>query len=180
MKQSSKLSAILLALCEGIIGILLLMNPVGFTTGIIVFLGIVLLVIGVAAVVQYFRTDPVEAALEQGLTWGCIEILAGLFCILKSGWFIITFPLLTILYGVGILITGVAKVQRTVDMIRLKLKKWFWMAISAAVTILCAVVILCTPFSSASVLWMFIAIMLIVEAVIDVIAVIFAKEAPLD
>lgn len=179
MKNSSKLSAILLALCEGIIGILLLVNPVRFTTGIIIFLGVVLLIMGITAVVQYFRTNAVEAALKQGLTRGCLEIIAGLFCILNSGWFIATFPLLTILYGIGILITGVSKVQRSVDMIRLKMRKWFWMALSAVVTILCAVVILCNPFSSTTVLWMFIAIMLIVEAIFDVIATIFAK-APLD
>ena len=99
-----------------------MVNPVGFTTGIIIFLGIVLLVLGVAGVVQYFRTAPEIAAVKQGLTRGCIEILAGLFCILNSGWFISIFPILTILYGIGILITGVTKVQWTVDKIRLKIK----------------------------------------------------------
>lgn len=179
MKTPSKVNNIILSLCEVIIGILLLVNPVGFTTGIIVFLGIVLLILGVASVVQYFRTAPEYAATGHSLTRGCIEILFGLFCVMKSGWFIATFPLLTILYGVGTLVTGIAKIQWTVDRIRLKMKKWFWMAISAVLTIICSVIILCNPFSSTAILWTFIAVILIIEAVIDIIAIIFVKERTL-
>lgn len=175
MNLSSKAGSIILSLCELIVGILLLVNPVGFTTGIIIFVGVVLLILGIVGVVQYFRTDPAQAALNQGLTRGCIEILSGLFCIMKSGWFIAAFPLLTILYSLGILIAGIAKVQWTVDMIRLKINKWFWMAISAVLTIICSVVILCNPFSSTAVLWMFIAITLIIEAVIDIVSAVFTK-----
>ena len=176
MKTSSKASKIILSLCEAIVGILLLVNPVGFTTGIIVFLGLVLCLLGVTSIVQYFREAPEVAAARRSLTLGCMEILAGLFCILKSGWFISTFPLLTILYGIGMLITGITKVQWTVDQIRLKMKKWIWTALSAALTIVCAGIILCNPFSSTAVLWMFIAVILIVEAIVDIIAAIFAKE----
>lgn len=176
MKSISKASNIILSLCEAIIGVLLLVNPVGFTSGIIIFLGIVLLILGIANVVQYFRTPPEVAAMKRSLTRGCLEILAGLFCILKSGWFINAFPLLTILYGVGILVTGITKVQWTIDRIRLKLKKWFWLAISAALTIVCAVIILCNPFGSTAVLWIFIAVMLIIEAIVDILAAIFTKE----
>ncbi|MGN1160014.1 MAG: HdeD family acid-resistance protein [Lachnospiraceae bacterium] len=176
MKASSKVSNIIVSLCEMIIGILLLVNPIGFTTGIIVFIGIVLLLMGLSKVVGYFREAPEEAALKQGLTRGCIEILAGLFCIIKSEWFIVTFPILTILYGIGILVTGIAKVQWTVDSIRLKMKRWFWIAISAVLTLACAVLILCNPFSSTTVLWTFIAVILIVEAVMDIVATVFVKN----
>ena len=176
MNTSSKMSSIILSVCEICIGIILLVNPFAFTTGIIIALGVVLELIGIVSIVQYFRTVPEIAAVKHGLTRGCIEILAGLFCILKSGWFIATFPILTILYGIGTLIAGIAKVQWTVDKIRLKLKRWFWTAISAALTIICAVIILCNPFSSTAVLWTFIAIILIVEAIIDLVAAIFSKD----
>lgn len=176
MKTTSKAGSIILSLCEAIIGVLLLVNPVGFTTGIIIFLGIVFLLLGIASVIQYFRTAPEVAVAKQSLTRGCLEILIGVFCVTKSAWFLATFPLLTILYGIGTLVTGITKVQWTVDKIRLKRKRWFWTAISAVLTILCAMVILWNPFSGTTVLWMFIAITLIVEAVIDLIAAIFAKE----
>lgn len=176
MKTSSKVSSIVMSLCEVIVGILLLVNPVGFTVGILTFLGITLVVIGFAGVVQYFRDTPEKAAVEQSLTRGFVEILIGLFLIVKNEWFIATFPLLTIIYGVGTLVLGIAKIQWTVDMIRLKVKKWFWEAISAVLTVLFAVIILCNPFSSTSVLWTFVAVTLIIEAVVDVIVVIFARK----
>ncbi|MGM9650464.1 MAG: DUF308 domain-containing protein [Faecousia sp.] len=65
------------------------------------------------------------------------------------------------------------------DKIRLKLKKWYLTALSAILTIACAVVILCNPFSSTAVLWTFIAVILIVEAIVDIIAAIITKEKPL-
>ena len=95
---------------------------------------------------------------------------------MNSHWFIAAFPLLTVLYGIGTLVTGIAKVQWMTNRIRLKAKRWFLMGLSAALTIVCAVIILYNPFSSTAVLWTFIAITLIVEAVVDVIATIFAKE----
>ncbi|MGN1002337.1 MAG: HdeD family acid-resistance protein [Oscillospiraceae bacterium] len=175
MKTSSKVSSIVLSLCEAIIGVLLLVNPVGFTSGIIIFLGIVLLILGITNIVQYFRAIPEAAAVKQSLARGIIEILAGLFCVFKSGWFIAAFPLLSLLYGIGILVAGVTKIQWTVDKIRLKQKKWVWTAISAVLTIVCAVIILCNPFSGTAILWIFIAVSLIVEAVLDLIAAIFIR-----
>ncbi|MGM9650465.1 MAG: DUF308 domain-containing protein [Faecousia sp.] len=81
MKASSKASTIILSLCEVIIGVLLLVDPVGFTTGIIVFLGIVLLILGITNIVQYFRTPPEIAVVKRSLSRGCLEILLGFFCV---------------------------------------------------------------------------------------------------
>lgn len=178
MKASSKINSIVMSLCEIVIGILLFVNPVGFTKGIIIALGIVLLLMGVSGIVGYFRAKPAEAAVSQKLANGILAIVAGIFCIVKSDWFIVTFPILTVLYGIGTLILGISKVQWTVDMLRLKIKKWYWAAISAVLTVICAVIILLNPFVTTTVLWSFTAVTLIIEAVVDIIAVvIFAKEA---
>ena len=116
-----------------------------------------------------------EASLRKSLALGILAVLAGLWCMLRSGWFIALFPLLTTLYGLFVLISGVTKVQWVADMIRLKRRRWGWMALSAAITIICAVVILRHPFSAAT-LWMFIGLTMIVEAVIDIISAIFIQE----
>lgn len=175
-RGTSRMGVILFSLCEIIIGILLLVNPTGFTRGIIVFLGIALMLAGIASIVRYFRTAPEVAMLEQHLSMGCIELLAGAFCVFNSGWFLRVFPLLTVLYGVLVLVAGIAKVQWTIDKLRMKMKPWIWSAVSAAITLICAVVILCNPFTSTAVVWMFIAISLIVEAVIDIVSAVFTKE----
>jgi len=165
-----------MSLVEVIIGILLLVNPIGFTSGIIIAFGIVLMIMGISKTVKYFRAEPEEAAVSQILVKGLLTLLAGAFCAFNSHWFVATFPVLTLVYGVVILITGITKVQWTIDIIRMKRSKWFWAAISAAISIVCGVVIITSPFSTTAILWMFIGISLIVEAIFDVIGSIFGNR----
>lgn len=75
-----------------------------------------------------------------------------------------------------ILITGLTKLQWMVDIIRMKRRRWFLATISAAVSILCGIVIITSPFSTTAVLWVFIGISLIVEAVFDILAAIFGNK----
>lgn len=169
---------ILLCLFEVIVGILLLIEPVSFTTGIIVAAGVVLAIAGIVSIIRYFRTEPQEAALSRSLANGLICVVAGVFCALKSHWFVATFPVLTIVYGVAILLAGLQKVQLTIDLLRFKRRKWFLAAISAVLSIVCSIVILSSPFASTAALWMFTGISLIVEAVVDLVSMIFnAREA---
>lgn len=162
-------TGILLSLFEIALGILLLIDPIGFTTGIIIIAGVLLLLFGVVEVIKYFRTDAVKAASEQYLTKGLCALGAGVFCVVKTEWFTVAFPAMTFLYGIVVLVTGLSKLQLTVDMLRVKSKKWFLALISAAISIVCAVLILMNPFSSTEVLWMIAGITLIVEALLDVV-----------
>lgn len=164
-----KVKGIVLCLFELIVGVLLLINPVGFTAGIIKATGIVLMILGLIEIVKYFRTSAEEAFLGQTLVKGLISVLAGAFCTFKTQWFIITFPVLTIIYGIIILLGGLGKIQLTVDMIRRKNKNWFWAAINAVVSIVCSIVILNNPFTSTTILWVFTGASLIVEGVFDII-----------
>lgn len=97
---------------------------------------------------------------------------------LKSQWFIATFPLLTILYGIIILITGLLKIQWAVDMLRMKIQKWFFAAIGAALSLLFAAVILMNPFESTVFLWRFVAVSLILEAILDIVTLFYRKKEP--
>ena len=92
------LSSMAMSLVEVIIGILLLVNPIGFTSGIIIAFGIVLMIMGIHKTVKYFRTEPEQAAVSQILVKGLLTLLAGAFCAFNSRWFIVTFPVLTLVY----------------------------------------------------------------------------------
>lgn len=174
--MNQNLSNVVLCLFEASVGILLLINPVGFTSGIIITAGIVLMAVGIVMVVKYFKASALEAAVSQLLAKGLLALLGGVFCALKSRWFIVTFPVLTIVYGIVILITGLYKIQKVIDGIRLKSKKWFVGALSAVISIACAIIILNNPFASAVILWKFTGISLIVEAVFDIVALILSNS----
>lgn len=161
-------STLLMALAELLVGILLFIEPIRFTSGILLGIGFILLVFGVVCLLRYFRTEPVQAALEQNLAKGLVMILLGGFLAFQTERAISLFPLLTHLYGIAILIVGIVKLQQGVDLLRLKLRYWFLAGINAVLAILFAAVILSNPFASTIVLWQVAAISLIVEAVFDV------------
>ena len=159
--------SILMCILEILLGVLLLIDPLGFTSAIIIALGAALIVAGMVFAVRYFRAGAAEGALTHGLSKGLLLLLAGLFCVLRSKWFVATFPLLTILYGIGLLISGVGKIQWMADMIRFGRKRWYLPAISAVLSLIFAAIILCSP----TALWSFLGIVLIVEAVFDIVAI---------
>lgn len=171
---------ILLCVLEILVGILLLIDPIGFTSGIIITAGVVLLAVGLICVIKYFRAAPVEAALSQLLLKGLTALALGAFCVFRSQWFVVVFPMLTILYGVVILVVGFGKVQLCVDMLRIKKPRWYVAAISAALSVICGLVVLANPFASTVVLWAFTGVSLIVEAVLDAVSlVINNRENPI-
>ncbi len=166
----------LMCIAELLIGILLLLNPVGFTSGIIIVLGIGLAILGIVSLINYFRISPEDAAKQSGLAKGLMYCIIGLFCIFKSNWFIVTFPLLTVIYGVMTLLGGIYKIQWAVDLLRMKQKYWFVAIISAVLSIIFAALIFANPFATTAVLWTFIAVTLIVESVIDIITFILGRK----
>lgn len=171
-----KTGGILGCIFEIIVGILLLINPISFTAGILITVGIVLAIMGIVFVVNYFRTPIDVASKEQYLMKGLVLVLLGGVGIFANEWLIVSFPILSVVYGIIMLMIGLSKVQLTVDTIRKKEKRWFLGLISSALSILCAFVVLLNPFSTTVVLWMFTGISIIVDAVFDIFAILFSEK----
>ncbi len=175
------LGKLVLCLCELVIGILLFVDPVGFTSYIIRIAGVLLLVAGIVSLIRYFRMDPMDARFGHGLAVGILELAGGLFCLVRYSWFIATFPVLTILYGLVNLIGGVMKIQWTVDMIRCgkvtgKEKNWQLSAVSAAVSTVFAILILLNPFTTTEIVWGVVAVSLVLSSLLDIFAIFTRKQ----
>lgn len=171
-KKASNLGGILMCLFEILVGILLLVDPVGFTSGIIIAAGAALCLMGLYSAFSYFRTEAAVAAQGQLLFRGLVLLLAGAFCVLGYRWFLATFPVLTFLYGIIALLVGLSKLETAVDAIRLDKQRWYIAAISAILSIVCAVIILKNPFTTTAILWTFTGIALIAEAALDAVSII--------
>ena len=166
-----------LCIAELIAGILLLFNPIQFTSTVIIGAGVILIILGLIEMVNYFRTDAKTAALGRLFTNGLVSVLVGVFCVVRWDWFLATFPVLTMVYGSIILLTGISKIQLAVDMVRLKNSQWRWATINAALTLICAIVILCNPFTSTEVLWLFTGAVLVGVGIFDLSVVILRRKA---
>lgn len=166
---------IVVCLCELAVGILLLVNPEAFTSAIAIGAGILLLILGVFWVIRYFVKSAEDAAKEQLLFKGLISLAAGAFCMANFKQIVLAFPILAFVYGVVILVAGFGKVQKTVDALRAKKPRWYLGGISALIFLICGGIILADPFGSADILWIFTGIVLIVEAISDLLALIFSR-----
>lgn len=168
----NNLNALVMILCELIVGILLLIKPVGFTRGILMALGAALAVKGLLGAMRYFRTEPRQAAKEQGLAQNLALLLVGGFCLFRSEWFIATFPMLTMVYGVLILFGSLYKIQQAVDIMRMKSGNPLWSGIDALLMLVFGIVTLSSPFGTISALWIFIGVSLLVEAAFDIAVIV--------
>ncbi len=162
------------------IGVMLLINPTGFTAGLIRLFGLLLFALGVFDMIKYFRADPAESAKGSGFFSGLTLTAAGCFCFFMTDWFLKVFPALAVIYGVFQILIGFRKVQRVVAALRRKMPGWQLPAVSAAVTLAFGFWITLTPEMAWIGIWTFTGIALILEGVLDLTVLILqgrtAKE----
>lgn len=170
MNKDKKINSLILCVAELIVGILLLIKPVGFTSGIIICAGIGLMVKGLVEIIRYFRTSAQAAAEQRSLSRGLIMLLVGGFCVFRYQWLMAAVPFLGVIYAVVLMMLGVEKIQTAVDQHRLGNDRWYIVAISAAIAVICSLIIFFNPFATTVYLWVFTGISLIVEAVADIIS----------
>ncbi len=160
------------AAAELLLGVVLLIDPKGFTSAVVVVAGAFALVAGVVSVVKYLGTDPVSAMKEHALSSGLFFVAVGLFCIFKTSWVIDTFSAVTVLYGFVTLVFGFVKIQNTADLLRLKQRGWAFCGVNAILTVAFAAVMLLNPFETLDMLCRFTGASLVVIAVLDFAAMI--------
>ncbi len=164
------------AIVQFIIGILLLCKPDTFTKGIIIASGIFLIFFGIKNMVEFFRVDALDAYKQHIVSKCLLSLIAGTFCVFKADWFLLTFPILTLLYGVAILIYGIQKTEFAVVMRRMNNKAWLWVGINSLISIICALIIITDPFGTSRAIWMFAGIYLIVQSVLDVVVSLIVEK----
>ncbi len=166
MKQ--KLSGIGLAVVEIVVGLFLIISPDTLTRAVVIIAGIALLLMGAVSLIGYFRSDPVGSVMGQGMTKGLMEIAIGAFILIKTEWVVGVFDSVIAL---AILLLGVSKLGMAIDLMRLKDSSWKPALVNAAVTLVCAIIII--SISASSAIWMVIGISLIVQAVLDIVTTFF-------
>ena len=164
-----------MCIAELLVGILLLIDPAGFTGAIITLLGILLVIKGALNIIGYFRESQRVAAEGHLLTSGLLFASAGLFCVIRSDWFFRAFPILTMFYGILILLSAFQKIQWTVDLRRMGVSRWYIALISAVCSLVLAVIVLTNLVATTAAMWMLIGIALIVEAALDILALLFQR-----
>lgn len=158
--------SLMLAAGELVLGLLLLINPMGLTTFVIVALGIVGILLGAYHLYRYIRLPRVEAAKTWALATGAGFLAVGIAAVANQHWLVQLLGTLTTLYGALSLAAAFMKLQIGVDALRSNRPFWYLMAISFAVSAVLATLLFIQVFGEGTV-WIVTGIVLLLLAILD-------------
>ncbi len=156
-----------------IVGLILLFFPEGTTRLIAYITAVLLLVLGIAQIIGYLRSEPGMGRHQSSLAAGIMLVIAGLIVYFRAEAVISIIP---VIMGIIIAISGVAKLQQAVDLARMKVSRWSTVLVIALLNIVLGVIIIFDPFSTAMTLLRFVGIGLIYSGLSDVIATIYLSR----
>lgn len=153
-------------------GLVLAVNAEGFIKSITVAIGVVLLLIGVFPVIDYFRYRKQGLGASVGLISGIFSIVCGLMLLINEDLLMILIP---VFIGVWMIINGINKIQVSFEIKDLGEKSWIITFIYSILIIVLGGYFIVNPISGATTVTSFIGIILCIYAVLDIIDCIIIK-----
>ena len=153
-------------------GLVLAVNAEGFIKSITVAIGVVLLLIGVFPVIDYFRYRKDGLGASVGLISGIFSIVCGLMLLINEDLLMILIP---VFIGVWMIINGINKIQVSFEIKDLGEKSWIITFIYSILIIVLGGYFIVNPISGATTVTSFIGIVLCIYAVLDIIDCIIIK-----
>ena len=164
----SMISSVLLFL----FGLILAVNAEGFIKSITVAIGVILLLIGVFPVIDYFRYRKDGLGASVGLISGIFSIVCGLMLLINEDLLMILIP---VFIGVWMIINGINKIQVSFEIKDLGEKSWIITFIYSILIIVLGGYFIVNPISGATTVTSFIGIILCIYAVLDIIDCVIIK-----
>lgn len=153
-------------------GLVLAVNAEGFIKSITVAIGVVLLLIGVFPVIDYFRYRKEGLGASVGLISGIFSIVCGLMLLINEDLLMILIP---VFIGVWMIINGINKIQVSFEIKDLGEKSWVITFIYSILIMVLGGYFIVNPISGATTVTSFIGIVLCIYAVLDIIDCIIIK-----
>lgn len=153
-------------------GLVLAVNAEGFIKSITVAIGVVLLLIGVFPVIDYFRYRKEGLGASVGLISGIFSIVCGLMLLINEDLLMILIP---VFIGVWMIINGINKIQVSFEIKDLGEKSWIITFIYSILIMVLGGYFIVNPISGATTVTSFIGIILCIYAVLDIIDCVIIK-----
>ena len=153
-------------------GLVLAVNAEGFIKSITVAIGVVLLLIGVFPVIDYFRYRKEGLGASVGLISGIFSIVCGLMLLINEDLLMILIP---VFIGVWMIINGINKIQVSFEIKDLGEKSWVITFIYSVLIMVLGGYFIVNPISGATTVTSFIGIILCIYAVLDIIDCVIIK-----
>ncbi len=172
MLKHLKWQEICSALMLGAIGIVLLVKPEMTLELITKTIGVLLMAVGVVFILSFFlrRMPNID---NNNLVNGVVVAAVGLFVFIRYEIFV---DLLPTVLGIGIVISGVLKLQRGFEIRRMRKGSWAWVAVLGLINILLGTLILLNPSVIASFVMQLIGGGLVFSGLFDLITTLFMSR----
>ena len=165
----SLISAILLI----VVGLLLLINPVGSISTMCVTIGMILGAIGAVELLIYFVSDMKKNNGNNKLVFGIFFVVAGLFIMIG---YRIVMQIVPLVLGLFIVVDGIMKLQTAVNAMKMNTEGKFAVLAIALITTVVGFVICFNAFDTAKILLRIIGAVMIFSGITDVMNIIYISR----
>ena len=172
MLKKMKWSIIILAVAYVILGVVLIIFPAHAQRTVAYILAVSMIVFGTVNLIQYMRMDAMLVVDRYDLVIGFSAIIGGILILINMDKFI---PMVVVALGFMITISGVLKLQNSINLMRLKNPNWHVPFAMAVINIVYGVVILIDPFS-AELLVILMGIGFVLSGITDIIVTVMVSS----
>ncbi len=164
--------AVLVILFEIAVGLMLLIDPVGFTNSVVIILGILFLVLCVICLISFIRAKKNEESGTLSLIGAIVLLIIGVVFTFFSQAILTLIVALSLIYGIILFVFGINKIVYFFAAKNQDMTASWLNLLGGILALILGVVIVIYPKDATEVLWTIAGIAMLLEAVIDIITVI--------
>ena len=162
-------SYILVSALYVVLGAVLLIWPDISVQMICYVLGFAMIVIGITYGIIYFKKDNLAGILQMDLVIGIVSAAFGVFILLNQSFLQSVLPFAM---GIILLLGAVVKLQNSINMKRLKFRRWYGILICALILAGLGIGLLINPFESEHWMVIYIGASLIFDGLVNLVSMI--------
>ena len=171
MLRYVKSGMMLLSIAYIVIGMMLLIMPQTSLLWICYAFGAVVLITGIACLIQYARIRGTGFAAPFMLVGGVITAGLGIFTLAKPQ---VVASFLPVVFGIFIVVDGLSRIGSAIDLAKRKGQKWWVLLLLSIVSVALGILLVLHPFGAAVSLVMVCGILLIVEGAMNLGCILYA------
>lgn len=168
-------STIMGGLMYAVFGLILIIWPETTSRTICHVAATAILLAGIYQIVLYILRGrrPMEPVIRNDLAGGLIMAAAAIFIYIRTDLIISIVP---VVLGFAIIVDGVVKLQRAIDLHRLQFEGWFFILILAMFSIALGILMLTEPFEAARTMTIMLGIGLVFSGVTSLAITLFVRS----
>ncbi len=172
--QKSKIAYVIMSVLLFAVGMCLIIWPALITKVICYVIGSIALIAGIIELVIFFARDISVRTVSYSLIIGFLLSIFGLILLLKPDNSAVFFSML---FGVFIIIDSVLKLQTSFELRNLGVLRWWVNLLLALASAVLGVLLVINPFATTNILFVFMGISLVVDALENIWTVILISLA---